>query len=306
MTLRAVAETDAEAVVALFADPELSRFHPFDLAGPDQARAWVDRGLAYRGPAGTGAWVLDLAGEVAGAGWLRPSPGLPGGVLECGLSLARRHWGRGLADEAVAALLRHAFGTLAVPVVFALVDELDERGLGMTARAGFLDIGSAERHGSPHRILVALPDQAGRLHHVELWVPDLAEAERSWGWLLTELGWTEYQRWPRGVSWRLGPAYLVFEDSPDRRGDTHDRLAPGLNHLALHAGPPRRVEWLVTAGAEHGWRLLYADRHPHAGGPDHYAAYLRNDAGYEVELVATSPRATGTGPPSAVPADGTR
>ena len=23
------------------------------------------------------------------------------------------------------------------------------------------------------------------LHHVELWVPDLARAEQSWGWLLT-------------------------------------------------------------------------------------------------------------------------
>ena len=28
------------------------------------------------------------------------------------------------------------------------------------------------------------------LHHLELWVPDLAEARRSWGWLLSELGWT--------------------------------------------------------------------------------------------------------------------
>jgi hypothetical protein len=24
----------------------------------------------------------------------------------------------------------------------------------------------------------------GSLHHVELWVPDLARAEREWGWLL--------------------------------------------------------------------------------------------------------------------------
>jgi catechol 2,3-dioxygenase-like lactoylglutathione lyase family enzyme len=125
------------------------------------------------------------------------------------------------------------------------------------------------------------------LHHVELWVPDLAEAEHSWGWLLTELGWTEYQRWPNGVSWRLGETYLVFEDSPARQGDRHDRLRPGLNHLALHAGNPARVEELVEAGAGHGWRLMFADRHPHAGGPGHYAAYLENGDGYEVELVAT-------------------
>ena len=27
------------------------------------------------------------------------------------------------------------------------------------------------------------------LHHIELWVPDLAATRRSWGWLLGELGW---------------------------------------------------------------------------------------------------------------------
>jgi len=29
----------------------------------------------------------------------------------------------------------------------------------------------------------------GTLHHVELWVADLAAAEASLGWLLEELGW---------------------------------------------------------------------------------------------------------------------
>ena len=30
-------------------------------------------------------------------------------------------------------------------------------------------------------------------------------------------------------------------------------------------------------------------RHPHAGGPDHYAAYLASTDNYEVELVAAEP-----------------
>ncbi|MEU7821224.1 VOC family protein [Catellatospora sp. NPDC049133] len=125
------------------------------------------------------------------------------------------------------------------------------------------------------------------LHHVEVWVPDLAATERSWGWLLTELGWTEHQRWAAGVSWRHGTAYVVFECSPDLTGGRHERRAPGLNHLALHAGSPADVDRLVAAAGEHGWRLLFADRHPHAGGPDTYAAYLEDEQGYEVELVAT-------------------
>ncbi|MEU4791071.1 VOC family protein [Micromonospora tulbaghiae] len=126
----------------------------------------------------------------------------------------------------------------------------------------------------------------GGLHHVEVWVPDLAAASRSWGWLLGELGWTLYQDWPAGRSWRLGATYIVLEESPALTGRTHDRCAPGLNHLAFHAGPPAAVERLVTAAGEYGWTLLFPDRHPHAGGPDSYAAYLTDGQGYEVELVA--------------------
>jgi hypothetical protein len=37
----------------------------------------------------------------------------------------------------------------------------------------------------------------------------------------------------------------------------------------------------------HGWKLMFADKHPHAGGSDQYAAYLANIDGFEVELVAT-------------------
>ena len=66
----------------------------------------------------------------------------------------------------------------------------------------------------------------------------------------------------------------------------HDRVRPGLNHLAFHAGSRGDVEALVADTAEGGWTLMFADRHPFAGGPDHYAAYLENTEGFEVELVA--------------------
>ncbi|MDG4828802.1 VOC family protein [Solwaraspora sp. WMMD1047] len=129
----------------------------------------------------------------------------------------------------------------------------------------------------------------GGLHHVEVWVPDLTAAERSWGWLLGELGWQPYQHWPAGRSWRHGPVYLVLEESPALTGRVHDRLAPGLNHLAFHAGPPAEVDRLAVASSEHGWTLLFPDRHPYAGGPDTYAAYLTDESGFEVELVARLP-----------------
>jgi catechol 2,3-dioxygenase-like lactoylglutathione lyase family enzyme len=126
----------------------------------------------------------------------------------------------------------------------------------------------------------------GALHHVELWVPDLERATASWGWLLGELGYAQFQDWTDGRSWRAGATYIVVEQSPAMTANEHDRRRPGLNHLAFHIASRQRVDAITFASAEHGWRLMFAGEHPYAGGPDHYAAYLEDSDGYEVELVA--------------------
>ncbi|MGJ3558555.1 hypothetical protein ACR6C2_04715 [Streptomyces sp. INA 01156] len=84
---------------------------------------------------------------------------------------------------------------------------------------------------------------------------------------------------------------MVLEQSRAITADRHDRCQPGLNHLAFHVEDDIAVERLATDAAEHGWHPLFPDRHPHSGGERHYAAYLENDDGFEVELVAiTSPQ----------------
>lgn len=126
------------------------------------------------------------------------------------------------------------------------------------------------------------------VHHVEIYVRDLERSTAFWRPLLDRLGWTAYQSWPAGRSWRLHATYLVLVQVTDdhRRGPAYDRRRVGLNHLALHAGTPEQVETLVR---QLGVPLLYADRHPYAGGPDHYAAYVEDPDGIKVELVATAP-----------------
>jgi catechol 2,3-dioxygenase-like lactoylglutathione lyase family enzyme len=129
---------------------------------------------------------------------------------------------------------------------------------------------------------------AGMIHHIELWVPNLDRAIHSWGWLLGALGYRLYQDWPGGRSWGAGHSYIVVEQSPARTAGRHDRCRPGMNHLAFFAADRPHVDELVAEALLHGWRLLFTDLHPYAGGDHHYAAYLENADGFEVELVAGS------------------
>ena len=131
------------------------------------------------------------------------------------------------------------------------------------------------------------PASFGALHHVELWVPDLQRAKGQWGWLLGRLGYETYQDWVHGCSWRRGPTYIVVEQSPALTGTVHERMAPGLNHLAFSAGSRADVDAMAAEGAGRGWSELFPEKYPHAGGPDHFAAYLVNSDGYEVELIAS-------------------
>jgi catechol-2,3-dioxygenase len=125
----------------------------------------------------------------------------------------------------------------------------------------------------------------GSLHHLELYVRDLERAHRFWGWLLGELGYEPLQEWDEGCSYHRGETYLVLVQAREDAREL-DRRDVGVNHIAFHAGTPEDVERLVAGLAEHEGKLLYGDRHPHAGGPDHYAAFCEDPDGLKVELVA--------------------
>ena len=125
------------------------------------------------------------------------------------------------------------------------------------------------------------------VHHVEIWVPDLSRAQESWGWVLNRLGWKDGDGWPGGRTWAAPDgSYVVVEQSPAMSAGEHDRLRPGMNHLALNAAGRAEVDAIVAEADRHGWTLMFADRHPYAGGPQHYAAFLHNTDGYELEIVA--------------------
>ncbi|GIF02129.1 VOC family protein [Paractinoplanes rishiriensis] len=126
----------------------------------------------------------------------------------------------------------------------------------------------------------------GRLHHLELWMDDATSDHGPWPWLLQRLGYTLDSTWATGRSWANGDACIVLESGDHHVRGHQDRLRSGMNHLALWAGTRDQVDAVAAEAVQHGWTLMFPDRHPYAGGPDSYAAYLEDTCGFEVELVA--------------------
>lgn len=129
---------------------------------------------------------------------------------------------------------------------------------------------------------------AGKLHHVEIYCSDLKKTAEFWGWFLAELGYHELQRWPSGISFILADTYLVFVQADEKHLVTpFHRCRPGLNHLAFHAASRRQVDEITEKLRERGAVILYAERHPHAGGPDSYAVFFEDPERIKVELTAS-------------------
>lgn len=125
----------------------------------------------------------------------------------------------------------------------------------------------------------------GALHHLEIYVSDLERSLAFWSWLLERLGYAPHQEWDEGMSWLAGDSYLAFVQAPEAGGG-FDRRGVGLNHLAFRVGSRGEVDELTQGLRDRGARLLYEDRHPHAGGADHYAAFFEDPDGLKLELVA--------------------
>ncbi|WP_026582107.1 VOC family protein [Bacillus sp. J33] len=128
---------------------------------------------------------------------------------------------------------------------------------------------------------------AGLIHHIELNVSDLKASVSFWGWFLEEMGYSPFQKWEKGQSWKLGDTYIVFVQTEQRfLAVPYHRSRVGLNHLAFHGRSREQVDYITGQMEEKGVAILYKDKHPYAGGPGHYAVYFEDPDRIKIELVA--------------------
>ena len=132
-----------------------------------------------------------------------------------------------------------------------------------------------------------MSENAGLIHHVEIYVSDLERSSAFWGWFLSKLGYERFQTWDQGVSWKLEATYLVFVQASEKYMEVpYHRCRVGLNHLAFHAESRQQVDEVTEELRAQGVKILYEDQRPHAGGDSVYGLYFEDPDRIKVELVA--------------------
>jgi RimJ/RimL family protein N-acetyltransferase len=137
LVLRRAAPEDLDALHEIMADPETMRFWSTPPhADRETTRLWLDSMIAA--PAETSDdFIIELDGVAVGklGAWRMP---------EIGFLLARRHWGKGYAAEALGAFIAHAFAGRTDNLI-ADVDPRNAACLTLLSRAGFRETHRASR-----------------------------------------------------------------------------------------------------------------------------------------------------------------
>ncbi|WP_033542392.1 VOC family protein [Planococcus sp. CAU13] len=126
------------------------------------------------------------------------------------------------------------------------------------------------------------------IHHIEMNVSNLAVSRRFYDQLFPLLGYTLFQDWPEGFSYRKGKEYLVFVQTPSEFLEAgYHRKAAGLNHLAFHAPSTFEVDAITEQMRQSNAKILYEDWHPYAGGEGTYAVFMEDPDRLKIEVAVS-------------------
>jgi ribosomal-protein-alanine N-acetyltransferase len=137
LKFRSWTEEDIALAEALWCDPEVTRFFGGPM-GREQSRERLHTECERDSSLGMQYWPIFLreTGEFAGCAGLRPWSVDPQ-TIEVGVNLMRSAWGLRLGEEALLAVLAHAFDTLGLPVIVAGHGIAHDNSRKLLERVGF-------------------------------------------------------------------------------------------------------------------------------------------------------------------------
>jgi RimJ/RimL family protein N-acetyltransferase len=143
LILRRARAEDLEAMHAVLSDEQAMRYWSH---GPHEdiatSREWLDSMIGAP-PEESDDFVITVDGEVIGklGTWKIP---------DIGYVIRSDHWGRGYAEEAMRAFLKHIFAGRGVDFLTADVDPRNEASLKLLSRHGFVETGRASGSWNTH------------------------------------------------------------------------------------------------------------------------------------------------------------
>ena len=148
LRLRPLSADDAEALHAVYADEETMRWWSHPPHGSlDETRARLAKNMTdpdWR------AWAITVMGDDGAIGTLAAHEKRQGKVVEIGYSLARTHWRKGYAREAVSRLLDLLFHEEKMRRVFADTDPENLASNHLLASLGFVQEGRLRGEWETH------------------------------------------------------------------------------------------------------------------------------------------------------------
>ncbi|WP_349958665.1 GNAT family N-acetyltransferase [Rhizobium sp. ZPR3] len=140
LILRPCGEEDRELFYELSSDPAVLEFFPFSRSREETDTIFaMIRNVISEPGFDFLAVVLKHSGEAIGFSGLsrvQLTPHLPRDAVEIGWRISARHWGKGYATEAGAALMRHAFTVLNLEEILSVAVHDNRRVLAVMRKIG--------------------------------------------------------------------------------------------------------------------------------------------------------------------------
>ncbi len=143
LRLRPYRLTDLDALAAMWGDREHVKYVGGRTRNRDEIWIQLQRMIGSWGLIGFGYWVLEareddsVVGEAGFLEGLRAMEPSHSGSPESGWSIAKHHWGRGLATEALEACLRWADAELSAPRTVCVIEDGHEASIRVAEKCGY-------------------------------------------------------------------------------------------------------------------------------------------------------------------------
>lgn len=147
LRIREVTDADLPDLMAVNGDPDVTRFLPYATwSTPEDGISWLNRMRALQ----TAGTALQLVVQDKGDGQAIGTVLLfkldePSARVELGYALARAHWGQGLMNEALCAVIGHCFGAAGIRRIEAEVKPENTASCRLLAALGFVLEGRARQ-----------------------------------------------------------------------------------------------------------------------------------------------------------------